>query len=102
MQTHQEDRCTMQPQTPRFSEWLAAEKDASEMERKLHREMLNAVGGGATPDVELVLSARAKRARAQWLFDEAMQELKNVAESLHHSRIDSRPSSLNGEDCQQH
>lgn len=92
----------MQPQTPKFNDWLAAEKEASEMERKLHRDMLGSAGGGPAPDADLVLIARAKRAKAQWLFDEAMREMKTLAESLHHRRINPRPASLNDESNQQH
>ncbi len=92
----------MRPHTPLFNEWLVADKEASEMERKLHREMLNAAGGGPAPDVDLVLTARAKRARAHLLFDEAMREMQTLAESLHHPRIDTRPASLTDEGSQQH
>lgn len=88
--------------TPRFNEWLAAEKDAAAAERALHREMLDSVRGGPAPQPELVLTARAKRAKAHWLFDEAMHELKTLAESLHHRRIETRPASLNSETDQQH
>lgn len=92
----------MQHQTPRFNEWLRAEKDASEMERQLHREMLASARGGPAPDVELVLRARAQRAMAQWLFDEAMREMKTLAESLHRRPIDTRPASSSGEGSPQH
>lgn len=92
----------MQPQTPRFNEWLAAEKEASAIERNLHREMLASARGGPAPGADLVLIARARRAKAHWLFDEAMREMKTLAESLHHRRIDTRPVSWNGEGSQQH
>jgi hypothetical protein len=72
----------MHSQTPRFDEWLAAEKDASKAERKLHGEMLKSATGGGAPNVELVVVARAKRDEAQRLFDEAMQEMKALAGSL--------------------
>lgn len=89
-------------QTPRFSEWLLAEKDASEAERELHREMIKSATGGAPPAIEKVLTARAKRAKAQWLFDEAMHEMKNLAVSLHHGRIDTRLPSSSPDCDQQH
>lgn len=92
----------MQPQTPRFQEWLAAEKAASEAERQLHRQMLESAGGGSAPDAELVLAARTKRAKAQWLFDEAMLEMKTLAESLSHRRIDTRPALPGAEPDPQH
>ena len=92
----------MQPSTPRFQEWLAAEKDASEAERELHRQMLNAARGRCVPDADLVQSVHAKRATAQCLFHEAMQELKTLAESLHHRRINTRSTSSRAEGDQQH
>lgn len=92
----------MQAQTPRFNEWLAAEKDASEIERKLHHQMLESARGGPAPDTELLLLARAKRAKAHWLFDEAMRELKTLAESLHHRRLETRPPSGSDEARPQH
>lgn len=92
----------MQLPTPRFNEWLVAEKDASEVERKLHRDMLDSAAGGPAPDTDLVLIARAKRAKAQWLFDEAMREMKTLAESLRHRQIDTRTASLNEKGNQQH
>ena len=92
----------MQPHTPKFNDWLAAEKDASETERMLHQEMLASARGGPAPEADLVLMARAKRAKAHWLFDQAMQDMKTLAESLHHRRIDTRPASTNNESSQQH
>lgn len=93
----------MQPhQTPRFNEWLAAEKEASAAERVLHREMLESARGGPAPQPDFVLAARAKRAKAHWLFDEAMQELKALAESLHHRRIQTRRAASSAETDQQH
>lgn len=84
----------MQPQTPRYAEWLAAEKDAHAAERALHAEMLQAASGASAPGLaSLVLIARAKRAKAHSLFDGAMQELKMLAESLHHRPMDTRPGS---------
>lgn len=74
----------MQPETPKFSRWLAAEKEAHLAERELHEAMLQFAGDrGGAPSAHAVLSVRAKRARAHALFDDAMQELKSLAESLH-------------------
>lgn len=88
----------MQPQTPKYTEWLAAEKDAQAAERELHAEMLRAARGISTSRLaSLALIARAKRAQAHSLFDAAMQELKSLAESLHHGRIDPRPAPSSGE-----
>jgi len=82
----------MQPQTPRFHEWLAAEKDAGEAEREIHRQMIKSALIGPAPDSALVLAARAKRVKAHWLFDEAMQELKDLAEALDHRRAETKSS----------
>jgi len=82
----------VQPHFPRFHEWLLAEEDASEAERKLHRQMLESAHGGPAPNADLVRAARAKRAKAHWLFDEAMQEMKAIAESLRYRRMETRPS----------
>lgn len=92
----------MQVDAPRFKEWIAAEKAAAEAERLLHRTMLATVDGGPAPLAELVLDARAKRAKAHWLFDEAMREMRALADSLHHGRIDTRSSSLHDEGREQH
>lgn len=88
----------MQSPTPKYTEWLAAEKDAQAAERELHAEMLRAARGASTPRLaSLVLIARAKRAQAHSLFDAAMQELKSLAASLHHRRIDPRPAPSSAE-----
>ena len=76
----------MHSHCPKFNEWLAAEKDASAAERRLHGEMLESARGGPAPSSDLVLDARAKRAKAHWLFDEAMREMKGIADSLHYRR----------------
>lgn len=78
----------MQTETPKFHAWLAAEKEAHEAERQLHAEMLQfARSASPAPLGDVVLVARAKRLKAHALFDEAMQELKDLAESLHHRKI---------------
>lgn len=75
-------------QHPRFDEWLVAEKDASLAERPLYRQMFDAAAtGGPGPDEGLVLIARTKRAKARMLFRGAMQEIKSLAESLHHRHV---------------
>lgn len=78
----------MQTETPRFHAWLAAEKEAHEATRRLHEEMLR-FAKGATPAAprELAVVARAKRLEAHALFDQAMQEVKDLAASLHHRKI---------------
>lgn len=83
----------MQPHAPRFKEWLAAERQANEIERELYLEMLESAKGAPPPNAALVLAARAKRADAQRLFDEAMHEMRRLAESLHHRRIETRTAS---------
>ena len=74
----------MQPETPRFRQWLAAERDAHLAERELHEAMLQFAGDmGLAPTAQAVVAVHAKRARAHALFDPAMQELKLLAASLH-------------------
>jgi hypothetical protein len=78
----------MQVETPRFHAWLAAEKEAHEAERRLHAEMLRfARSASPEPLSDVVLVARAKRLKAHALFGDAMQELKELARSLHHRQI---------------
>lgn len=78
----------MQTETPKFHAWLAAEKEAHEAERELHAHMLQfARSACPAPLPDAVLVARAKRAKAHVLFDDAMQELKEKAKSLHHRQI---------------
>jgi hypothetical protein len=78
----------MQTETPKFHAWLAAEKEAHEAERHLHAEMLQfAASTSPAPLPAVVLVARAKRAKAHALFDDAMQELKELAMALHHRKI---------------
>lgn len=74
--------------SPKFTEWLAVERDAQAAERELHAEMFKAATGAASPDLtDIALTAQAKRAKAQVLFGEAMQELKTLAESHFPGRI---------------
>lgn len=81
-------RCAMQTQTPKFHAWRAAEKDAQQAERALHAAMLQfARSATPAPLADVVLVARAKRVKAHALFDDAMEELKEVARSLHHRQI---------------
>ncbi|WP_427913487.1 hypothetical protein ACPWT1_00465 [Ramlibacter sp. MMS24-I3-19] len=84
----------MQPDTPLLDEWLFAEMEAGEAEGQLVRAMLDTTRGGCAPTPDLVQTARAKRAKAHSLFDEAMHEMKTLAESLHHRRIETRPGSV--------
>ena len=78
----------MQTETPKFHAWLAAEKEAHEAERALHAAMLQfARSATAAPLADVVLVARAKRLEAHALFHDAMEELKEVAKSLHHRQI---------------
>jgi hypothetical protein len=86
----------MQPATPRFRQWLAAERDAHLAERELHEAMLQFAGDMAVaPTAQAVIAVRAKRARAHALFDPAMQELKSLAASLH--RGQPSPAGATGE-----
>ena len=78
----------MQTETPKFKEWLAAEKEAQAAELELHAAMPRFARGTSGPPVdELVRATRAKRTTAHRLFDAAMLELRGLAESLHHRRI---------------
>lgn len=78
----------MQTPTPRFHEWLAAEKKAHAAERELYALMVKSSRDTSAPPLrEQVDAARALRRRAHALFDDAMQEMKELSESLHHRRI---------------
>jgi hypothetical protein len=78
----------MQAETHKFKEWLSAEKEAQAAERELYAVMLQfGQGTSALPLDERVQSARMLRARAHSLFDQAMQEMKDLTASLHHRRI---------------
>lgn len=74
----------MHIEAPQFKQWLAAEKQAQAAERQLHAAMLRFSRNTSAPPLdELAQSARALRTAAHGLFDEAMQELKDIADSLH-------------------
>ena len=78
----------MRTETPHFNAWLAAEQSAQAAERELHAAMLNFVDSPAAPILpDMILAARARRAEANALFELAMQEMKTLAEALHHRRI---------------
>ena len=87
----------MQPDTPKFKAWLAAEKAAHEAERELHAAMFQCSRYSGTPPLDqTVRSARALRMIANSLFDDAMHEMKDLAESLHHRRILETGTALHG------
>lgn len=72
----------------KFREWRAAEAAAQAAERQLLKMMLQAEQEGCAHQLDKAAqSAHALRVRAHALFEEAMQELEAVAESLHHRRI---------------
>lgn len=76
------------PITPRFHAWRAAEREAQDAERRLHDAMLRSARSTSAPGLEeLARSARALRQRAHELFEDAMEEMKTVAASLHHRRV---------------
>ena len=78
----------MRTETPHFNAWLAAEQSAQAAERELHAAMLNFVDSPSEPLLpDMILAARARRAEANALFELAIQEMKTLAESLHHRRI---------------
>ncbi|HET9644561.1 MAG TPA: hypothetical protein VFP68_14685 [Burkholderiaceae bacterium] len=78
----------MRTETPKFNEWLSAEAEAQAAERQLLALMLQYERNDSAPTLDkFLLSIQAQRARAHRLFDEAMQELKLLGESLHHRRI---------------
>jgi hypothetical protein len=86
----------MQPETPNFRRWLAAEKEAHASERDLHEAMLQFAGDmGHAPTAQAVLAVQAKRARAHALFEDAIHELKSLAEALHRGQPSS--AGANGE-----
>jgi hypothetical protein len=80
------------PHTPRFTEWQAAEREAQAAERVLYEAMLGYAKGIATaPPQHQVNAARTARARANALFEPAMQEMAVLARSLDHRRINTVP-----------
>jgi hypothetical protein len=72
--------------TPLFNEWRDAESAARSAERELYEKMLCTARGGPAPELELIRAVADRRAKAHSLFDAAMQEMKQLAESLHHQR----------------
>lgn len=78
----------MQSESPKLKAWLTAEADAQAAERELHEAMLRSRDNDPPGLLEpIVARARAKRDLAGALFDDAMQELKDLAESRHHPRV---------------
>lgn len=78
----------MQTHTPRFHEWMIAERDAQAAEREVYALIVQFAKSRAVPPGEdKLLSAREKRARARRLFPDAMQEMKELARSLGHRQI---------------
>ena len=83
----------MHPRAPIFESWLQAERSAQAAERDLRSAILRcAKGEGPPPKRRLVQRAAGRRRTASCLFAQAMQELKEIADSLHYRNVDcSRP-----------
>jgi len=67
----------MRTQTPVFNEWLAFEKEAQALERKL---WASSRGGQVDPALDDIATlAKLRREQARERLVEAMQELKSLA-----------------------
>lgn len=74
--------------TPRFHEWIAAERAAQEAEARLYRARLAFARDEAPPPSSLLESeALRKREQAHSLFGPAMDEMRTFAQSLHHRQV---------------
>lgn len=70
-------------QSPKFNEWLLAEREAQAAEREVYALIIELARSNAVPPEEKLACAREKRARARSLFTEAMHEMKELVHSLH-------------------
>ncbi|HEX7686592.1 MAG TPA: hypothetical protein VF453_02745 [Burkholderiaceae bacterium] len=77
----------MRVQTHRFDAWREAERTAHAVERALYLLQVRSPGRDSPELQALTQLAGQLRARARGLFDEAMLEMKELAESLHHRRV---------------
>jgi hypothetical protein len=74
--------------TPRFNAWCEAEQAANAAEHKLYELLVQAATSGESPRLmEHAVSARLARKRAHELFDDAMKEMRFLADSLHFRHI---------------
>jgi hypothetical protein len=84
----------MQTTTPKFQAWLDAENAAQVAERELYEVMLASFRGtSGPPTAEATATARALRKDAHRLFDEAMLEMKQLAQTLQFPQIATKVSS---------
>lgn len=78
----------MQLQTPIFHAWREAEQLANAAERELYNLVIQSgMCGDSQRLKEQAATARLLRKQAHELFDEAMREMKVIADSLHHRRV---------------
>lgn len=77
----------MRTEIPKFKAWIAAERKAQAAERELHVALRRSLFNSSVPSQELHSAALESRSAAQQLFPEAMQEIKDVAESLRSERV---------------
>ena len=83
--------------TPRFHEWIAAERAAQEAEGRWHRAQLAfARDEGPPPPSLLEAEALRKRQHAHALFQPAMDEMRTLAQSLHHRELLGTPPTEEG------
>lgn len=74
----------MPTRSPKFNEWLLAERDAQAAEREVYALIIQLARSNAVPPEEKLARAREKRASARGLFPEAMHETRELAHSLHY------------------
>lgn len=75
----------MRLDTPNFHRWLATEKQLQQAERQLWRVILAREGESPSkPPPALVAEVASLRAEVHALFSEAMHEMRQVSQSLHH------------------
>lgn len=66
----------MQSATPKFGEWLVADKNARDATRQLWAEASSLSGDDAAARAALFQDAAAKQVAASILFRDAMKEIK--------------------------
>lgn len=89
------ERCVMPLPNPKFRAWLQADQAAQAVERQLHEQLIRS-GFCGDPNAlkSQAQTTKALREQANALFDEAMREMKDLAEALHHRRVLNRRQRL--------
>ena len=88
----------MPTKTPLFDAWRQAEQAASAAEHELYALMVRVKNTGETRHLrEQGNAVKLLRQRAHVLFDDAMREMKSLADSLHHRVLDDPGAVQSGE-----